>query len=327
MAEQTIKSSSNRPEALRNRHVNGKQTTYAFPSKPLPHGIQFIFKDYDYGAFVNSITANLGLNPTLQGKPVPKDLVSIELPFPRTLSDSTNVNVSSFERDFLTERIVSGIGSLMEDGSITGIIDKIAEVSSMALNGVRNIGSGEAGIEGKLKEILGSLNVGDVSAGSKYLARSYLPGNASTQADALVGQVVNPQSTLSFSGVALKNYSFSWDLFPANQSDSIQLQQIIRTLKNKALPKVGAVAGVESLNRAYLKYPSVVIVNLLGVDETHFVRFKPAMLTNVTVDYGGSGAISILKGGKPSALTLRLDFSELTIHTAEDYELSGGDEV
>jgi hypothetical protein len=86
------------------------------------------------------------------------------------------------------------------------------------------------------------------------------------------------------------------------------------------LPKTSALLNQQGFGRVFLEYPSVVIVNLLGVDETHFVRFKPAMITNLTVDYGAGSEISIIKGGRPSAVTLRMDFTEFNIHTSEDYE-------
>jgi hypothetical protein len=71
---------------------------------------------------------------------------------------------------------------------------------------------------------------------------------------------------------------------------------------------------------SFLQYPSVVELSLLGVQEAHFMRFKRAMIDNVSVDYtGGGNQVSIIKGGVPASVTLSISFKELTIQTAEDY--------
>lgn len=336
MANESSKEASSRPEILRNRYNSGRQTRYSFPDKPMPHGIQFIFKDYDYNEFVNSLNKGetitsstdgdplriqkFGLNSKLAGQPVPSKYMSIELPFPRALTDATSINNQAFERSFLFERLTSAIA---QSGGIGGLAQQASQIASDILGAVRGVGSGDIDVIGKIQGVLnangGEKTFGNVAAASQYLARTILPGDLQKQFTQAGGVIANPQTSLAFTGVDLKSFSFSWDLFPSNRKDSEQIKQIVRAIKNKALPSVGSVGDVAGLNRAFLSYPSVVIINLLGVDETHFVRFKPAMITNITVDYGTGGMVSIIKGGKPSAVTLRMDFTELNIHTAEDY--------
>ena len=72
----------------------------------------------------------------------------------------------------------------------------------------------------------------------------------------------------------------------------------------KSLPAVEGVDGSPTLARAFLKYPSVVDMYLLGIDEGYWMKFKPCMISNVSVDYGGGGLVSIIKGGKPAAVNL-----------------------
>jgi hypothetical protein len=139
-------------------------------------------------------------------------------------------------------------------------------------------------------------------------------------AGAVAGRVVNPQQTLSFDGVNLRTFIFEWDLFPSNKQDTEQITNIVNFLKQQMLPQTVGIAGVSGLDKAFLQYPSVVELSLLGVQEKHFVRFKRAMIDKVNVDYTGSGnQVSIIKGGVPSAVTLSVGFTELTIQTAEDY--------
>ena len=64
--------------------------------------------------------------------------------------------------------------------------------------------------------------------------------------------------------------------------------------------------------------------HLLGIDESHFLRFKPCMVDNITIDYGASGEIIIAEGGVPQGIKVGMTFKELEIQTAHDYE---GDDV
>ena len=112
------------------------------------------------------------------------------------------------------------------------------------------------------------------------------------------------------------------------------IKKIIRSIKRNILPEIQSVTGTDvdggsglganSLSRAFLKYPAVVSINLLGIDESHFLRFKPCMVDNITIDYGASGEIIIAEGGVPQGIKVGMTFKELEIQTAEDYE---GDDV
>jgi hypothetical protein len=315
-------------QKLTNANSN-KDQLFVFPSKRLPYSIQFLFKDYEYSKFINSFSENSNLENIFGFNKIPdpveiKNYTVIELPFPRALNDATGISSNAFERDFFYERLTSAVAQM---GDVSEGINKLAGLTGDILSAVRNAGAGKDTIVSGLQNALssaGGINTTEAFQAAQFLAKKYLPGDLAAQTAQAGGAIINPQTSLAFSGVNLKEYSFSWDLFPSSRADSEQLKQIIRVLKNKMLPKIdsGATEGlnISGFSRAYLKYPSVVIVNLIGVDETHFVRFKPAMLTSVTVDYGAGSEISMLRGGRPSGLTLRLDFTEFNIHSSEDYD-------
>jgi hypothetical protein len=119
-------------------------------------------------------------------------------------------------------------------------------------------------------------------------------------------------------------------MFPSNENDTNTIKQIVDFLKRKSLPTVqGVTAGkdggeVPGLSRAFLKYPSVVYLNLLGVNEDYFVRFKPCMISNVTVSYGQGGFVTIMNGGVPNSVSLSITFQELSIQTSDDYPVPKG---
>ena len=336
---------STRPEILKKRQESQKRLAFlSFPSKPMPHSILLQFNDYNYNKYIASVSKgkdaegketlavneNFGLNSQVSIAEI-ESTNSLELPFPRSLQDSQGIRIQSFERDFITERLASGLSSLGGKNS-EDFVANMQQTAKDALAGIRS-GSGKffedpvAAVTAAIKKA-GATDTGQATAIGAYLARNIIGGDLARTLSVVGERTVNPQETLSFTGVDLKNYTFTWDLFPSNKKDTEQIQKIVQLLKNKSLPQAEEVAGVTSTARAFLKYPSIVTLNLLGVQESHFQRFKRCMISNVTVDYGGGGGMpQIIKGGVPAAVTLSISFSEVQIHVAEDYPVGDSTEA
>ena len=356
---------TSRPELLKLRSQrdndgrrNGKTmgSYLSFPTKPMPHGLLLQFKSYNYKDYVSAITKttdkagktkieenkNLGFVPSIAGynltneagsnKPVISSSDAIELPFPRTLQDSTNIRVQQFERDFLYERLASGIASFNDgEGGLGNFFSGVAGATENLLDSTFNAfkSAGQnAGNDGVVQTLFGAIkgaaqkmgnfDTNQAMAMAGYLARNFIPGEIAKSVGVVSQKTVNPQETLSFSGVDLRNFTFSWDLYPSNPSDTQSINKIINRLKMKALPTTQSAAGTATA-RAFLNYPDIVELNLLGVKEDHFMRFKRCMIQSVTVDYGAGGMPEIIKGGVPAAITLTVTFSEIQIQTAHDY--------
>jgi len=356
---------TSRPELLKLRSQrdndgrrNGKTmgSYLSFPTKPMPHGLLLQFKSYNYKDYVSAITKttdkagktkieenkNLGFVPSIAGynltneagsnKPVISSSDAIELPFPRTLQDSTNIRVQQFERDFLYERLASGIASFNDgEGGLSNFFSGVAGATENLLDSTFNAfkSAGQnAGNDGVVQTLFGAIkgaaqkmgnfDTNQAMAMAGYLARNFIPGEIAKSVGVVSQKTVNPQETLSFSGVDLRNFTFSWDLYPSNPSDTQAINKIINRLKMKALPTTQSAAGTATA-RAFLNYPDIVELNLLGVKEDHFMRFKRCMIQCVTVDYGAGGMPEIIKGGVPAAITLTVTFSEIQIQTAHDY--------
>ena len=329
----------------------------SFPTKPLPHGLLLQFKSYDYKEYVSAISQvldkdrkptgkvqenqNLGFVPALtsnqfsgsEKSPQITSQTAIELPFPRTLQDSTNIRVQQFERDFLYERLASGIASFNDgEGGLGNFFSNVAGAAANLMDGTTNymkaMGS-KANEQGMAAAMLGAIQSGagklsqfDTQKAigmAGYLARNFIPGEIAKSVGVVSQRTVNPQETLSFSGVDLRNFTFSWDLYPSNADDTTRIRKIVKLLKQKSLPTSEAADVGGTTARAFLNYPDIVELNLLGVQEDHFMRFKRCMIQNVTVDYGAGGMPEIMKGGVPAAVTLTISFSEIQIQTAQDY--------
>ena len=325
-------------ENIRNSHIaDSDSTLQSFPSTPLPHTMLMVFKGYKYETLGNydvlrplsTVGGRTASNVQVRG------VNSIELPFPTQLVDTNSLQIGDYERNLLAANIADRLKPFLEGGSQRTVQQTLnaagAEASRMMdglFSSLTDGGIGKKGANMVMSAVNGLLNTSTANAasGAQYLLRSKLDsilgGEVSRTLDNVTGQTVNPRSTLAFNGVDLKTHQFSWELYPSNESDSKIIRSIVNTIKRNSLPTVQNLPGI---SRAFLKYPSVVDMYLLGIDEGYWMKFKPCMVTNFTVDYGGGGLVSIVKGGKPAAVNLSMSLTELEIHTAEEYGAAGND--
>lgn len=322
---------SSRPEIVRRRNEKSAGTLVSFPATETPHTILFVFKEYNY-AKVNeyrSVIETFGNSRNLTGRQAAIQSSvsfheSVELPFPKQLSEITSLRLTGFERDAMTETITDFVGSLsglsMSDAGnkITGFIQNQAKnLQNMGANLANMDGDGARNFVNDALAKAASLGINDAARAASYLLRNILPGTISRTVDLVTGQAINPKEALAFEGVNLRSFSFSWEMYPSTIEESNRINRIVNIFKRNALPETQDLALIK---RAFLKYPSTVEIRLLGIDQSHFPQYKPCMIGNVSVDYGNGGTIPIMRDGKPGSVTLSVDFQEMAIHTREDVQ-------
>ena len=310
-------------------------TRHHFPAAPFPHGIQLIFKKYDYSQLVTP-DAN-GIIPKTQFSNAQETgQYVVELPMPKSLTDATGISINSMEKTFTESFIVDTLAPIFtsEGGGLGGVAGNLFSMGESGVKGVADFLTKES-------ENANSSNAELAAQGSRVLSflmsntlNSFSPGLGKAMG-ASRGTAINPQATLSFEGVNLRNFTLDWTLYPESKEEAESIRKIVRGLKSQVLPSVQSVTGdlqtsadgvagnngvfTAALSRAFLTYPAVVSINLLGIQENHFVKFKPCMCSGINVDYGASGEIVIAEGGVPQGVKLSMEFKELEIQTAEDY--------
>lgn len=259
------------------------------------------FREYEYGA---------------DNAPV----ASVLFPLPRNIVDSYLINT-----DARTELGVIGAAALdmfrtTQNGGYEGLMDALRgmgadTIDSLAKTHVKDIGASGA-------------------AAARFLTRAGLtsiPGGAPIS-DALgivSGTVVNPHVTITFEGMALKNFQFEWTFAPSSEEDSRSLRDAINEIQRSSLPSYGNVFGSPSsgsgnfLSRALLKYPRVVDIGFIGLDNSYFIKkFKTCMIRDVNVDYtnatNGPALLRGRDGARPKMVTLVLNMTEMEITTRND---------
>jgi len=314
---------SDRPEVAMQLY-NERETfssLLTFPTDASAHSMLLLFRTYRYEDPGERKSPNI--EDAITGMRL-QNLTGIELPIPANLRDQDALRIDRFEQGFL-EGMLGGAAANAANGllntnvAVNQIGQGIQGVGAELANMFTNAG-GVQGISGMISQMassLGDANAGALAKDIAYLMRSQLPGNIARTADAIIGSTINPKATLAFEGVELKNHSFSWTLAPRSSRESDVLNQIVRTLKRNSLPSYQTLSATNF--KAYLKYPSIVDIYLLGVNSEYFMKFKPCMVRSMNVDYSSQGLVSLVKGGKPAVINLSLDLMEMDIHTANDY--------
>lgn len=328
---------SSRPEVFRRAEekASAEANIYRFPSKPHPHTMLLVFEEFSYKLgyssdkgdpqeYLNVSLATAGTTGRTSGIDV-RSRRSVELPFPKQLSDSSSLILNGFSRDPLGEKAMNQLAKVFEGpeglGGLGGSFQGMGADLAKSLQGAMNGGVG--GAIDSFKSTLANYGVSDAAGATRYLLQKAAPilGEFGQSLNLAAGQVLNPRETLAFEGVNLRSHSFNWELFPSNAEDSEQIKKIVNIMKRSVLPSTVdfSLGGFVNFQRAFLKYPHVLKIYLIGVDGDSFPTYKPAMVRNFTVDYGAGGGVSMIKGGKPAGVSISLEVEELSIETADDY--------
>ena len=225
---------------------------------------------------------------------------SIQLPLPNNLVDSINLAYQDVGLGVFGGPAFNNImGNLNASGgpSVSG--------ASSAQEILRYGKAGVKGFVDTLKEPQFAVAV------ARRLASNIDPG-LGTIFDLATGTAPNPHMSVSFQGVSLKRYQFTWRASPNTQKESEILDKIIRNLQASALPT--------KQNSFMLGFPDVVKVEM---SPTNLFQFKPMMIDNVVVNYAPSGTPSFFKGGPdseryPTEVEFTISLREIDIHTASD---------
>jgi len=145
------------------------------------------------------------------------------------------------------------------------------------------------------------------------------------------GQVFNQNTEFLFNGIQIRPaFQFTFDLTPRSKEESDVIKQIIRTFKYHMAPKNSAQPAARGAVRRdsgtreglFVQAPDVFKLEYrMGNQEHPFLhKFKVCALTQMSVDYTGSGQHSTYADGTPVHMKLSLQFQELSPIFAEDQD-------
>ena len=330
----------------------GQTNVLGFPENRTGHSILFVFKEYDYRGYTNLSGARGGYynnRVSSSTNAISRSLNafnSIELPFPKQLTDDTGLRVNGFEREAISEAVANAItatgggkGSSVAEtiGRVTEGVQGIIAGGANALQGIGAGAASEGGVGNMVNKMQGMIQdaiakVGGMDTAQSTRAAAYIlrqvggamSGDVARTIDLVTGAALNPKEALAFEGVNLRSFGFTWELYPHNQQESQTINRIAKTFQRHALPATtDLVPGL--FERTFLEYPSTVDIRLLGVIPNMFPEYKPCMMNNVNISFeNAAGSIPIMQGGAPGSVTLSVNFTEMSARTREDVEGAAG---
>ena len=130
-----------------------------------------------------------------------------------------------------------------------------------------------------------------------------------------MGQVMNPNMELLFSGPSLRSFGFSFKLSPRSAREAQIVIQIIRFFKEKMAVK-------KSQSGFFLKAPDTFRLQYMSrrKENPYLNKFKECALQNCTVQYTPDGNYNTYTDGVMTSYSLQLTFNELDPVFEEDYQ-------
>lgn len=140
------------------------------------------------------------------------------------------------------------------------------------------------------------------------LGTSNLPELAAKQ----VGQAINPQLQVLFKGVGFRTFQFDFVLTPYSQSESDEIQKIIKEFKLAAAPRIKTTSFFDE--GMFLEVPDLFDIEFFykGKLNDKVNRIGRCVLENINVDYAPNGWSSF-NDGSPVQTRLTLQFKETII--------------
>jgi len=231
---------------------------------------------------------------------------TVILPIPENIQDNNLANWGAGQMDPL-QTIATGIA--MKGISGPNAIKDTAEATTTAFN--KLISAAKTGTTQSMVQTFFATKATEALLGTGDFQQ-----NLSRQ----TGSVFNSNIELLFSGVSLRGgFSFNFDMIPRSKKESEQIKDIIRFFKSEMAAKKGAETGAAA--GLFIKSPSVFKLQYMSGGKSHpfLNQFKICALTNMNVNYTGSGTYATYSDATPVHMIMTLAFQELTPIYNEDY--------
>ena len=231
---------------------------------------------------------------------------TVILPIPENIQDSNQVSWGGGEMGPI-QTITTGIA--MKGISGKNVVEQTAEATTTAFN--KLISAARTGTTQSMVQTFFATKATEALIGV---------GDFNQNLSRDTGSVFNSNIELLFSGVSLRaGFSFDFNMIPRSKKESDQIKDIIRFFKSEMAAKKGAETGAAA--GLFIKSPSVFKLQYMSGGKSHpfLNQFKICALTNMSVNYTGSGTYATYSDATPVHMVMTLAFQELTPIYNEDY--------
>ena len=234
----------------------------------------------------------------------------IELPIPQQVNDATTVSWGEDTMNILQAAAAGAAQAVVKNGVVQSAAEAITIARQLAAGQLSMDGLGEDTMRGVQKALAGTA----LDALGANVSANSLIGRAT-------GQVLNSNLELLFQGVTLRSFPFNVTFSPRSRPESDMVKRIIRNLKKSMAASSGEKAfGMNG--GIFIKPPDVFLLRYLsnGRDHPFLNVFKPCALTNMSVNYTGTGTYATYGDATPVNIKVSLVFKEINPVYREDYD-------
>jgi len=178
----------------------------------------------------------------------------------------------------------------------------------------KDLGSLTALLGGSAFDTQGVFKGGAEAAAAFGATMAKLPGafgaaDVGSALSASSGTALNPFKEVIFEAVDFRSFAFKYRFFPKSRQESDDIKRIINLFKFHMHPEL-------STGKLFFIYPSEFqITYYFGTSENnYFHKFRPCVLQNMEVTYGGE-QFSSFRDGHPTEINVALTFQETEILT------------
>ena len=231
-------------------------------------------------------------------KPAEKTII---LPIPQNIQDN---NGAQWGENKLNDFSAAALGIV--GGAINA--DSIEEAGASIAKNVKELKDGGGG-----SDVANYAKMVAATTAVNALGANVTIGGLLSRAS---GQVINQNLEMVFGGVTIRSFNFGWDLVPRSQDEAYIIKSIIKSLK------IHTAAKLDNDGMGFLNAPDIFRIGYFKGGKAHpfLNRFKTSALTNMTVNYTGSGTYATYEDGTPVHMKLDLSFKELNPIYREDHE-------
>lgn len=235
-----------------------------------------------------------------------KTIETIILPMPQNIQDNNAADWVSGTMNPLQASLASGGADVIQSKNyLKGIFDKGKEyfgaIGQELTTGSSQSSAAAGFVAAAINQIVGQTDINQVISRQS-------------------GQVFNSNAEVLFNGVVLRPaFSFTFDLIPRSNKESLRIKEIIRAFKSNMLAKKNIDSSKTGL---FVSAPNVFKLAYKSGGKNHpfLHKFKPCALTQMNVNYNASGQYATYSDATPVHMQLTLQFQELSPIYAEEQE-------
>ena len=226
---------------------------------------------------------------------------TIILPIPGNIQDNNGAQWGENKLNDFAAAALGIVGSVVETNKLEDIPGNVTE----KMNELQSSGGGS--------DVANYAKMVAATTAVNALGANVTIGGLLSRAS---GQVINQNLEMVFGGVTIRSFNFGWDLVPRSREEAYVVKSIIKSLK------IHTAAKLDNEGMGFLNAPDIFRIGYFkgGTQHPFLNRFKTCALTNMSVNYTGSGTYATYDDGTPVHMKLDLSFKELNPIYREDHE-------